>query len=381
MSDYTYRLFKPFIADDSWKRVKNVLESGMIGEGPEVAKFEDNLSSLLDTKHVVATNSGTSSLIMALKLAGVGPGDHVISTPVTMAATNCAIKAVGAEPLFVDVEKNNLFLDIEQTRIAVLGDKEPKAVIGVAMCGLVPSTLESFSKLGIPFILDAAHAFGSLFDNQPLCHFADYTCYSFQAIKTITTGDGGALVCKDSLQHEKAKRMKWFGLDRAKPNENRLKKQDSADIIEAGFKFHMNDISAAIGNANLGHLDDILKTSRRNAEIYNKKLNIINADDKIGYHVKTLYPSYYTNPSWWVYGLYADYRDELIRYLNCHSIEAAPVWKRNDQMTAFGPAGADFEITSKYEHQFLLIPSGWWQSVEDTEFIASKISEFYKLKS
>ena len=126
---------------------------------------------------------------------------------------------------------------------------------------------------GIKMILDAAHAFDAHFDGRPIHEFADYTCYSFQAIKHFTTGDGGALICKDPEDYRRSKALKWFGLDRDRAkdeNGNWKGQQWDVDILEAGFKYNMNNVSAAIGLSQLPHIDFILGKHRSNAALYDE---------------------------------------------------------------------------------------------------------------
>lgn len=252
------KLFKPFISQEARDNVERVLLSDQIAEGEEVKQFEHEFSEQTGLNNVVALNSGTSALELAYELAGIGPGDEVLVPVLTCTATNIPLVRRDASLVFVDID-TDLNISIEDVKKKIT-DKT-KAIVFVHFGGNNRGLSELVSicrERNITLIEDAAQAIGSDYWGK-----GDFTCVSLQAIKTITSGDGGVLVCKRDEDYKKAKRLRWFGYDR----EEKQKKGDT-DLIEAGYKYHMNNVSAAIGRGNLLHLPMLVSHRKKLAEIY-----------------------------------------------------------------------------------------------------------------
>jgi perosamine synthetase len=253
------KLFRPYV---SWRAVWNVikvLRSGQLAEGPLVKQFENEFAQKFGLKNVVALNSGTSALELAYELAGIEPGDEVISPVLTCTATNLPLVRKGAKIVFADIDYD-LNINIEDVKRKIT--KRTKAIVFVHFGGNNRGLAELLTvcrERDIVLIEDAAQAVGSNFWGK-----ADYTAVSLQAIKTLTSGDGGFLVCKRKRCYNKAKRLRWFGYDR----EEKQKKGDT-DLKEAGYKYHMNDISAAIGLGNLKAFDKMMAKRKKVQDFYN----------------------------------------------------------------------------------------------------------------
>lgn len=254
------RLFKPFV---SWRAVWNVikvLRSGQLAEGPLVKQFEHEFAKKFDKKNVVALNSGTTALELAYELAGLRPEDEVITPVLTCTATNLPLVRKGVRIVFADTDYD-LNINIEDVKKKIT--KKTKAIVFVHFGGNNRGLAEIL-KLGrernITIIEDAAQAVGSGFWGK-----AEYCAVSLQAIKTLTSGDGGFLICRSKRDYEKAKRLRWFGYDRDKKQ-----KEGDTDLKEAGYKYHMNDISAAIGLGNLKAFDNMMAKRQRLSDFYNQ---------------------------------------------------------------------------------------------------------------
>lgn len=254
------KLFKPYVSAQAIKNVIRVLKSDQLAEGPEVKKFEHEFSKKFKKKNVVALNSGSSALELAYELAGIKKGDEVITPVLTCTATNIPLVRRGAKIIFADIDYD-LNININDVKKKITN--KTKAIVFVHFGGNNRGLRELSricKKRGITLIEDAAQAIGS-----ECWGIGDYTCVSLQAIKTLTSGDGGILLCKKPEDFKKAKRLRWFGYDR----EEKQKKGD-ADLIEAGYKYHMSDITAAIGRGNLASLEKVLNHRKKLAKIYNK---------------------------------------------------------------------------------------------------------------
>ena len=364
-------LFKVAMSGDAHKAVAKVLASGMVGEGPEVVRFQQELATLFDHKHVTPLSSCTGSLALALQLAGVGPGDEVISSPFTMVATSSVIKQLGGTIKWCDVELSTLCASVRDIR-KIVRPGITKAIVVTCVGGLIPQHFEELARLGIPIILDCAHALTTTYRDEHVSHWADFCCFSFQAIKPLTTGDGGALTTRGQQAWERADKLKWFGFSRTVPQGmTRLEHQMKTDVSEWGYKYHMNDIAAAIGLSNIKlALQNIQKTQAISRE-YMRAFEGVNG-------VSTLTPPIACEPSWWLFALLVRDRDRLIDYLAGHGITASPMWARNDQYTAFKEQRTRrLPNLEKVMSDVVFIPNGWWLSEDDRHKIVSAVKNFY----
>jgi perosamine synthetase len=368
-----YPMFKVHMpVDDALNKIESVLRSGFVNEGIEVTQFQDALKDYLHVSNLVLMNSCTSALTVAYKIAGVGPGTEVISTAMTCIATNTPIENLGARIVWADVLPESGSIDPKDIEKKITN--KTKAIVYVNWAG-TPCDLEAIAKLGkkygIPVIQDAAHAFGATWDAKPISDYADFTCYSFQAIKHLSSGDGGALVCKKSDDFQLAKKLKWFGYDRdaAKDEKGEWKGQRwSADISagEVGFKFNMNNISAAIGLAQMPYIHGLLNAHRRNAEVYTK------AFAKSSW-IKLIKIPQKAKSSYWVYTCLTSSsvdRDLLLEKLNAVGVGAGLVHLSNDMYSAFKPYEASLPGTRLFGDRQISLPCGWWLTEEDCLEIA-----------
>lgn len=379
----TYPLFRVHVPTESaLLEIGTVFDSEFINEGKQVTVLAGMLSEYLGATNLVLTNSCTSALFMALKLAGVGPGDEVISTPMTCVATNAAIAMTGAKIVWADVEPVHGMLNPDSVA-AKITDKT-KAVMAVAWAGTPPD----LTRLHIPcvsggrhikLILDAAHAFDAGYKDQPIHAWVDFCAYSFQAIKHFTTGDGGALVCTDPADHQRAKAMKWFGLDRDRAkdaNGNWKGQQWDADIEEIGYKFNMNNVSAAIGISQFEHIDHIMGKHRCNGTLY----------DDLFRDCKAIRPAIRppgSLSSHWVYTVLLNElsrlsRDELLKTLNAEGIMAGVVHVPNDDYTCFQSIKVHLPGVRRFAAIQLSLPCGWWLEEDDVRHIAQRVKELTK---
>ena len=251
-------IFKPYI---SWRArlytLKTLLGS-QLAEGPVVKKFEEEFAKKFNLNNVVALNSGTSALELAYELADIGENDEVITPVLTCTATNIPLIRRKAKIVFADIDYD---ININVGDVLKKITPKTKAIVFVHFGGNNRG-LKQIQRIGkergITIIEDSAQAVGSDYWGN-----SDFACVSLQAIKTLTSGDGGFLICKDRKHYEKARKLRWFGYDREK-------KQQLGDIdLElAGYKYQMNDITASIGLGNLRSLDKVLKKRKTPPKLY-----------------------------------------------------------------------------------------------------------------
>lgn len=342
------KLFKPFISKESIANVVRVLNTDQIAEGEEVKLFEHELEEKLGISNILTVNSGTAALELAYELAGIGPDDEVITPVLTCTATNLPLIHRGAKIVFADTDYD-LNINIEDVKNKIT-DKT-KAIVFVHFGGNnrgLSELVELCDRKGLKLIEDAAQAIGSDYWGV-----GDFACVSLQAIKTITSGDGGLLLCKSKEDYEKAKRLRWFGIDR-----DAKQRGENPDVTEAGYKYHMNNVSAAIGRGNLEHLDKILQ------------------------HLKWLRAQYnyygITAHTWLAGGLTNDY-EGLKKALNEAGYEMGQHHYRNDMYSVFGGRVSDCPIMDEIENKYFFVPFHYGVTLEDVGIIG-KIVKKYALK-
>ena len=370
---HPYPLFKVHVDQSAaLTGIQHVFESGFVNEGEQVTEFTLKLKEILGIEQLVAVNCCTSAITMALHLSDVGPGDEVVTTPMTCVATNIPILQTGAKIVWADIDPTSGSISASDVRAKI--SPRTKAVMCVDWAGTPVELSELWAvcqNAGVPLIQDAAHAFAAEYKHISVAHFADYTCFSFQAIKHITCGDGGALVANDPSKFDLAKKLKWFGYDRdsTKDEKGNWKGQKwDADIRfnEAGYKFNMNNVSAAIGLSQLPHVGKIIGGHRRNAALL---------DGMFAGHPK-IRPQHRpadSTSSFWVYTVtLADDldRDRVLETLNGMGIMAGLVHLANDIYSCFSEFEADLPGVRAFEKQQMSLPCGWWLDETDMEHIA-----------
>lgn len=372
-----YPLFKVHVpVENALAEIKTVLESGFINEGVQVTQFQNALCARLGVKNMVLMNSCTSALTVAYKICGVGPGTEVITTAMTCIATNTPIENLGAKIVWADIDAKTGSIDPQDIERKIT--PKTRAIAIVSWAG-TPCDLDAIAaiakKHNIPVVQDAAHAFDSRWNGQPVSDFTDFTCYSFQAIKHLSSGDGGALICRDEKDFELARKLKWFGYDRDahKDEKGEWKGQRwSADIEagEVGYKFNMNNIAAAIGLAQMPFIDKIIGTHRSNAAVYARRFagnNMI---------IPLEIPAKATSSFWVFTALVLDpkiNRDRLLEELNAEGIAAGLVHMPNDSYSAFKEYLTELPQTHLFAQTQISLPCGWWLGNEDCEHIASRV--------
>ena len=264
-------LFKVFMSDKCKEEIGLVLQSGFIGQGPKVEEFEKLLRVYLETPYINTVNSGTSALHLAIHLIKefeTTERNEIISVPLTCTATNSSITTNKLKIKWADTDINTCNINLADLENKI--DEKTLAVMIVHWAGY-PVDMNSLNqildraeaKFGYrPYIIeDCAHAFGSTYEGRKL-GTNNFAAYSFQAIKHLTTGDGGALICPNEYFHKKAKLLRWYGLDRTGKADFRCEQL----IEEAGYKFHMNDIAATIGIENFKEINKIVSKHIENGK-------------------------------------------------------------------------------------------------------------------
>lgn len=364
-------LFKVRIQHDAEALVNEVLKSGYVAQGPRVAELETALKQKLRTSWAATVNSGTSALHLALHIikARHKLADHeILTVPLTCAATNFPILANGLNIRWVDVDPRtcNMCLDDLATK---LGPKT--GAVMLVHWGGYPVDVARVKELirekcdrEIPIIEDCAHAFGTTVNDTHVGTQGTYGCFSFQAIKTLTTGDGGLLICPDNETNMQARRLRWFGLDR----DNGASFRGHQDIAEWGYKFQMNDLAAAIGLANLRGVDSTVWVSTKNAMAYQSSLSDVPGVELFHYDIVQM-----TRSSNWLYTIKVQNRAGFIQKMKDAGIEVNPVHSRNDKLSCLSQFACSLPQLDKLNEEIVCLPVGWWINIDDQQHIISTI--------
>lgn len=371
-------LFKVFMSDSAAAEVTKVLNSGFIGQGPKVEEFEKELRSYFNHDYVLTLNAGTSVLHLAIHLlkkptdswSGLQDGDEVLATPLTCTASNWPILANGLKIKWVDIDPKTLNMDLDDLARKI----SPKTkVIMLVHWGGYPNDLDKIKQIqenakamyGFkPAVIeDGAHSFGSTYKGKSIGTHGNLTMYSLQAIKHITSVDGGLLLSPHRELHKRAKLTRWYGIDR---DSDRKDFRCEADIEEWGFKFHMNDVCAAIGKENLKHSSQIISKHKENAKYYDSNLNNISG-------LKLLERQQGHDSSFWIYSILVDKRDDFAKYMKECGIMTSQVHERNDKHTCVRQYRSQLPTLDQTIGKLSALPVGWWVSNEDTEYVVDCI--------
>jgi perosamine synthetase len=360
-------LFYPHMPANAINEVIDTLSGRWIGQGPKVDLFEDKLKEkFLGDFTPLAVGSGTDALHLAYLLAGINKGDEVLVPVFTCTATNIPLLYIGAKIVFVDINPQTLNLCMEDLASKI--SEKTKAVVCVDYGG-VPCDYEEMNKLckkfNVILISDAAHSLGSSYMGVHSGQLADFTIFSFQAIKTLTTGDGGMLVMRDKTLLNRAKELRWFGIDRSAKQKGVWEN----DIKEIGFKYQMNDISAAIGLAGLVEVDNVITYRNMLFGKYEQGLKKSNDAKLVGFS-KT---DRYFNSAWLATILVEGNRIGLMNKLRENKIESAQVHYRNDRYSIFSKSKSTLKNMDAIEDHYLVLPLHTMMNPDDVATICEVI--------
>lgn len=374
---------------DVKKPVNDVLMSGYITQGKQVEKYENELKKFLGTDYLLTVNSGTAGLTLATRLLknkdetfdwpGFDEKTDIVLTPaLTCFATTCSILANNVKIRWLDVSVDSPNICLEDVKRKL--NKHTK-IIYLVHWGGMPVDLnklnkiceEHKSKYGFkPMVVeDCAHAFGAEFNNKKLSNHGNICVYSTQAIKHLTTGDGGIITLPNESLYNRCKLLRWFGIDRDKRNYKGKDFRLEHDIAEYGYKFHMNDINATIGLYNLPYIPTLLKKLRDNGKYFDEHLKNINGIELMKRNPKS-------NSAFWLYTIRVlnGKKQEFMDKMKEFGVMTSQVHNRNDINSSVKEFKEELPNLDILEKELVCIPVGWWLKKNDLEFIVSKIKDF-----
>jgi dTDP-4-amino-4,6-dideoxygalactose transaminase len=348
------RLSKTIVGEQEISAVKSVMEVGYLGMGQETQRFEQDLVDYIggDNRHVVCVNSGTAALHLALQAIGVGVGDEVLVPSLTFVASFQPISAIGAVPVACDVCESNALLDLADAEKRITS--RTKAIMPVHYAsypGNLQAIYEFAKKHNLRVVEDAAHAFGCVYKDKRIGSFGDVVCFSFDGIKNITSGEGGAVVSSDMDVIQRVQDARLLGVE--KDSDNRYKGQRSweFDVNEQGYRYHMSDIMAAIGRVQLQRFEKEFKPKRQQLASYYRQLlsgvsGIKLFETDLDHVVSHILPIRVLN----------DKRDGVRKRLLENNIQSGIHYKPNHLLSKYGGGEVSLPVSEQLYLELLSLP-------------------------
>jgi len=384
-------LFKVFMSEDVIEPLNKLILSGQLTQGPVVECFEEQLIKFIENKYLLTLNNATAGLTLATRLLlnkdeiNNWPGfeinnDMVLTPALTCFATTAAVLAnkVKIRWLDVDLKTGNICLKDLKNKL-----NENTKIIYIVHWGGNPVDIDELDKIceehresyGFkPMVVeDCAHSFGAEYNRKKIGNSKNICVFSLQAIKHLTTGDGGFITLPNVELYERCKLLRWYGINRDKRNYKGKDFRLENDIIEYGYKFHMNDMNAILGLYNLPHMNSILEKNRNNAHYFNEKLKNINGIELLNNNSKC-------NSAYWLYSLRVlnGKKFEFMEKMKEEGIMTSQVHNRNDINSCVKDFAENLPNLDILEKELVCIPVGWWLTQENLEHIVTTIEFLYK---
>ncbi len=343
------RTWSVSIPENAATEVAKTLKSTWINTGKKEKEFREKLCNRFNAPFATATTSGTNALKIALKSLGVGLGDEVVSTPYTFMATNTAILELGAKPIFADIQYDTL--NIDPKSVAEKITKNTKAIMCVHYAGNavdLDELREIANNHNLPIIEDSAHAMATEYKGKPIGATGDMACFSFQCVKIVTCGDGGAVTTTNKELHEKMQKISWYGINRD------AKKLDILDPLPhepdgLGLKANMNDIIATLACTAIDYLDTALKKRYHYGAIYRDELKSLSKITLMNYKDDR-------KPNYQIFPIHVENRDKFAKFMWSKGIQVNINNRRNDIYSMFGGVQKDLINLEKADNDVILIP-------------------------
>ncbi len=368
-------LFKVFMSDDVSDNVAKTLKSGMITQSAKVEEYEKNLQEWFNWPYILSLNSATAGLTIAVRMLNLSPEDQILSTPLTCTATNWPILANGISIKWVDVDLKTCNMDLDDLKSKIT--EKTKAVMLVHWGGS-PIDLEKLSSIKkytldtfgfeLKVIEDCAHAFGAEYKRQKIGTHGNTCVFSTQAIKHLTTGDGGLIFLPDKSSYDRAKLLRWYGISREQRSSGKDFRLEN-DVAEWGYKAHMNDINATIGISNLPYMNENLRKIRDNVDFYDRCLRGIDGITLLEQVPDSL-------SAYWIFTIKVKNKPEFIDFMKENNIMTSQVHNRNDTHSCVNEFKSQLPQLDELEKSIICIPCGWWITDEDRVHIVNTIKMF-----
>ena len=365
------RLSKSCIGRSEIDAVTKVLENEFLGMGDQVKEFEDQLSELFG-RPVVCVVNGTAALHLALQAIGLNIGDEVLVQSLTYVASVQAITSTNAKPVFCDINSETLTIDLEDAEKRITS--KTKAIMPVHYAGGVGNLEEIYSfakKHNLRVIEDSAHAFGTIYSNKLVGSFGDISCFSFDGIKNITSGEGGCIVTDDIEVIRKIKDSRLLGVEKDTENRFAGKRSWEFDVKKQGWRYHMSNIMAAIGIEQLKRIEEFSRKRKNYSKLYAELLSVNKyiSFPKINYDSALMH----------IFPVIIDKtfdRDEIRKLLQDKGIQTGIHYYPNHLLSYFFEESNSFlKNTEEIYSKLITLPLHPDLSIDDIKFITDTILE------
>jgi perosamine synthetase len=366
-------VFKPCYGDEELQALREPFESGWIGLGPKVKEFEQKFAEYIGVQYAVATNSCTASLHLAMMVMEI-EGGEVISTPMTFVSTNHAILYNNGIPVFADICPDTL--NINPDEVEKLITPATRAIVTVHYGGHacpMDRILDIARKNNLKVIEDVAHGCGGEYNGRKLGSIGDIGCFSFHAVKNLATADGGMITTNDPAIYKKLLKLRWMGItkDTWSREEASHKYSWYYNIEELGFKYHMNDITAAIGLVQLKKLDRMNDRRRQIVERYNRHFAGLD-------WIETPVLKSYAKSACHNYVVKVPFRDKLNAYLQNEGISTGVHYIPNNHYVMYQNYRGSTPVCEAVWVKLLTLPLFPDLSDSQVDMIAEKIKTFHE---
>ena len=372
-------VFKPLLEKEEFEASRKALELGWLGMGSYVGEFEQQLKRYLgaDDRYVAAVSTGHAAIHLGLLAMGVGPGDEVITPSFNNAADFQAILATGAEPVFCDIDEDSLCIDLDKAE-AVIAPRTKAIIVMDYDCVLCDHdrVADLARARNLRVLHDASHSFGSKHNGRMIGSFSDVTIFSFDPVKTITCIDGGALVLRSEEELARVHEMRLIGMGQPATVMYTNSRAWTYDMRTIGFRYHMANLHAAIGLAQLAKIDVISESRNSACRYYNERLGDVPEVlvPKTDYQDITPFLYYIRVPG--------DKRDALRAYLAERGIDTGIHWQPGHWFTLLKDyRRGDLSVTDKVGHEVVSLPLHSMMRTETLDRVIAAIVQFFRRKN
>jgi perosamine synthetase len=370
----TLPISRPSIGQEELREVEKVFATGWLGLGSAVFDFENKLKNYLGAKNIIAVNTGTTALHIALDAFGLKDGDEVIVPSLTFCASIQAITALRAIPVFCEINSDNLNMDISDVRKKIT--KKTKAIMPVHYCGQacdMEALLEFGKENNILVIEDAAHAFGSSYKGKMIGSFGDATCFSFDPIKNLTCGEGGAVALSDDAIAETIRTKRILGIDKDTWHRYRNERSWFYEVTMQGYRYHMSNINAAIGIAQLNKFEAFIQKKKEIVQKYNESFVDIDGLKILSWNLSE------TAPFTYIVRILNGARENLIEFLKGKGVGAGIHYMPNHTQPFFKPFSTSLPITEQIGEEILTLPLYYDMTDNDVSLVIESVCDFFNL--
>ena len=363
-------LAKPSIGREELENIKKVFKTNWLGMGSFVYEFEKKIERYLGVKYAVAVNTGTTAIHLALSSAGVGPGDEVIVPSLTFAGSVQPIVNLGARPVFCEIDPDTLDVDIEDIRKMV--SKKTKAIIVVHYGGFacnMDAVLQIGIKSGARVIEDAAHAFGSFYNEKKIGSFGDLACFSFDPIKSLTCGEGGCVTTNDARLAAVLRKKRLLGISKDTWARYKNKRSWFYEVVTEGYRYHMSNINAAIGLAQFEKLERIIEKKKKIVKDYDDFFQELKGIKLLRRNYKSTAPFNYTVKI-------KKNRNKFITYMEKNGISVGINYIPNHIQPFLKKFARKLPVTERVWKNIVSLPLYFDMTKADIEKVKRKVKEF-----